>query len=1320
MPENSSERYTAEEALLAQTVATEHDKIGFSERAKPVSYDEGEKAVIRRRHDVVLERSLGESEELPELELRLLLRSKDQVNREGGMELHIESVISWNNYTIVMLDRGSDIHILDESAEPLDDFKSPKSSTKVSVNFNELRRTLDLKSTLTRGSSRGGPYEQSISKLPLQLQALARIAMGKDNYLYIENSNMPATSDVVGQAIVLNDTYVVFKSTRGVSVTFQTKSDVGILLAPKDWVRLDPDQPYSAELTEMLRPVLESPEGFIPISDKWYAIVTDVSISIVSATEQDARPIFTDTVPSIDRNTCVDPSNANTIFYCQGTNPRGIRRVDMSGDPQQWLSVEVELPTKYDSVKNLQLDPSGNFFLFYSKEDLVILAKDTLEEVKRVPKLSHVNFDGQGRIRAVDQDNHLVIYEPNFAELAESLDRQRVAKLAAGLDIADLFGRAAKKKGTKEDVPSLERLQPLRDKFEGQFRTIIDTITTAEGVSQLRQGYNTFREALRQQGLKTDEIGFIVAGLEEPLVTKEREFAAKGAEDIITAIRAKLVSGLSLGSASEARDLMARLRVSEGLLEPAKRQEVTAVAEELEQKSLELFRVRGGEVIKDVQGIVSRIRADLEGFTSKAQMDDWSEFRYPQLKLKLGMLARDIPIEADEAYKAVTQARTELTELAGEYQEKFKLEYAKVREKATSRLEKVVETMVDDVKGLVDRLVAKRFSSREEAEQYLASSEARRSLEEEISALTTSSPEAAKELHRTLRIRLSNALTDIERGTLTTISESGQQMVTFGRVAFPKWEAKVKEHGERRADLVFSEDKHSRGPGVKAGDIQGDVSLKIRASGGHTETVGLYDDWADEDDWRLGTMTYRGQDIPPSYVSAADYKAVKKDYTDWSQGETSELKLQYAAKKQALQELYARRQKIGQRTTEVDEAWQQEYQTALNEYAAFVAEHNIVLLRRIDRIKSLPEIEYSNGQGLVPEWQNHWVMDPKTEQDLETFARSLNMQLELQEGMHGLKGHAGSGKDVLVKMFCALTNRPYFGFDCTKWTTEFELSEDVVLEAADGASYTMKVPSKILTGIQTPGAIVYFNEFSAMPEQAQIFLHSLMDEKRSITLKTSSGQTVKAHPSVAIVGSWNPGYPGTFDIQFATRSRIVSQEIDYPPLTRKPEAGDKNPNMRFDVSEALRMARGVDSLADLTEEASIERNGFVKMWDHYVNGLENGAPDPNSTQKYDIDTILALVQFTGKLREDFIKIFEKSRDARSALPVTQPITGRELRRCAYELSHLSPTEKASVNAEEMARRLLEGFYLTHIDKREDRDKIRTAMKNWTSQKRVRT
>ncbi len=1262
---------------------------------------------------------------LPELTLRELQKSKSPINQmPNGDRKQIETIRPWNNYTMVSIYGLPKISIYDEDARLIDDFKPPLSEKQIAINWTEQGvQTKIGKLYISNDPTHTNSNDTvMLSQLPLGLQVLAARAIEIERrsngraYFRLSN-NYNSQSAVISELTVLSDKYILASSQDGAFFVYETKNDKGVVLAPKDWKKLGPFDHLSDDLAKEIKKVLGQNEGYKQINDSHYALITDVGINIFKNSAQNS-PIFSESIPSVERNIAVDPSNPNVIYYCQSSNPNRVVRLDTSGDPQSWKSVGAEFPKRYASVSNLQLDPTGNFFLFYSLSDLVVVTKDTLDEVKVVPGLSQVNFDAAGRIRAIDKNGHLVIYDANFEEIAEELDKYRVSKLAAGIKIQDIFDLKSKKVRQEADE-TMEYLEPLRTQYQAQFTNILSQVTTPEGVLQLRQGFNKLRDALRGQGLKPNEVTFVIEGLEEPIAVKEKEFAVHTATETLASIRAKLVSGLSITSVSEARSEIEKLRAIEGLLEADIRKEISEIALEVEQKSLELFRQRGGEIVKDIHGLTERTKADLDGFTTKSQMDDWLEFRYPQLKSRLGSLARDVPLEADEAYKAIVSARTELQSLAATYEEKFKREYAKVREKAAERIGATVDILAQDVDGLVERLKARGFTDRTAAEQYLSSSDARRTLEMEIAGLAGDNPDVAKELERGLKVRISNALTEIERGAMTKVAETGQQMVLFGDTYFPKWEAKVKEKVERKVEVTFEEDTKTHGPGVKAGDILGDISLSIRASEGTVDKVRLYEGWQDENEWRLGLLTYRGTAIPPSYVTAKEFKDTKKSWTDWSKEQKSKLRGELQEKRDVLSEIYTRRQKIGERTEEVDAVWRDEYQQKLQEYAAFAAEHHISLLRRIDEIKGEPEIEHTNGKGFIPKWQSHWVMDPQTEDDLEKMANALKMQLDLQEGLLNLKGHAGTGKDVRIKMFCALSNRPYFGIDGTKWTTEFELSEDVMLESKDGASQTVKVPSAVLNGITTPGAVVYFNEFNAMPEQAQIFLHALMDEKRSLTLKTSSGQTIRAHPSVLLVGSMNPGYPGTFDPQFATRSRMVSIEIGYPPLTRMPDAGDRNPNPPYDASEALRIARGVDSLADLTYEASLEHNDYVKMWDKYINGIENGAVDPTGTQKFDMDTSLALVQFANNLRENFIHIFEKSRQSRNALPVSQPITGRELRRCAYDLSKMSPADKATANPESVARDLLETYFLTHIDKKEDQDKIRTAMNTWTSKKRVR-
>lgn len=1258
-------------------------------------------------------------EALKELELRELQRSKTPIIQGDDGRIKIEAVRPWNNYTIVTLEGSSDIKIFDEDAKQIEDFKPPLSEKSFSVNWAEdrIKRKIGKSGISQDPKNRGNTDILMLEKVPLELQAFAKKSFVNEGDNFRLEWARPVTF-FASNLTVLSDKYVVLTSKEGAFFAFSTKTVKGVTLAPKDWKRLDPSDPLPEELKKEVEKLLGERKGYKQINDSHYALVTVVGINVFKSGDTQGVPVFSENIPSVERNMTADPSNPNVVYYCQSSNPKSVVRLDLNGEPNTWKSVAAAFPKKYESVQNLQLDPTGNFFLFYSKEDLVVVTKDTLDEVKIVPKLTQVNFDSMGRIRAVDKDGYLVTYEPNFGEIAKELDKRRVAKLADGIQFQDIFDQEASKKA-QEGGESLEYLEPLRVNYQKRFTDVLSKITTQEGVNQIRQRFNKLRDALRQQGLKQNEITFIVTGLEEPITLKERDFAVKATQEALVSVRTTLASGLSITSVSEARAQMEKVRATEALLEGNVRQEVHRVALELEQRSTELFRQRSGEIIKDIHGLVERTKTDLAGFTSKSQMDDWLEFRYPQLKSRLGSLAKDVPLEANDAYKAIVAARTELQTIASTFEEKFKREYAQIREKASERIGATVDILAQDVDGLIERLRTKGFTNRTQAEQYLSSSEAKKTLETEIAGLAGDNPDLAKELARGLKVRISNTLTEIERGALTQVAETGQQMVMFGDTAFPKWEAKVKEKVERKVDVIFEEDSKTHGPGVKAGDILGDISVSIRTGTGKMEKVRLYEGWQDENEWRLGLLNYRGASIPPSYVTAKEFKDFKKEYGDWSQGKKSNLQQELQEKRDALKEISSRRQKIGERTPDVDTAWQKEYKQKLQEYGTFVAEHHIPLLRRIDHIKAEPDVEYTNGKGFVPAWQSHWVMDPQTETDLAEMAKVFKMQLNLQEGMLNLQGHAGTGKDVRMKMFAALTHRPYFAIDCSKWTTEFELSQDVSLDVKDGASVTVRDDSAVLAGIQTPGAIVYFNEFRNMPQQAQVFLHALADEKRGLTLKTSGGRFVKAHPSVILASSENPGYPETFEPQFATKSRRVSLNIEYPPLTRKALPGDRNPNPPYDASEALRIARGVDSLADLTYEASLEHNEYVKMWDKYINGIDNGAPEPTGTQKFDIDASLALVQFANNLRENFIKIFEKSREARNALPVTQPITGRELRRAAYALSKMTPEEKATANPESVARDLLNKYFLTHIDNKEDQDKIRTAMNTWTSKKRVK-
>lgn len=1266
---------------------------------------------------------------LPELKISQILKSPEPVIKANERGL-IQPV---GEYTAVLGREAKEITVLDKAGRKI-----------VGLN-NTQTMILDWPTLTSRGGGYGATYGYVVpdsstldydsrrysigaDKFPPHLQpAVKEFIKQKGTANRIETPQQAwqlPTTNIGSLDVKSEEGYILFHQTGGAQwIGFQTKDERGIDLPPRNWKRFDFVDEWAgrwpqnmAEKVRLLR--LQGITSIQGTENGYYAAAFEDKLTVTKPGQKFAEAEFTDQLVGIGNNICLDPRNKGVLYYCTSDNPRLLIRLDTTGDPGNWVTETVDIPQEYKSIKNLRLDPTSNFFMFQSNGDFVILAKDTLQEVQKIPKLSDGKLDDQGKIRGIDDRGHLVIYDANFQEVSQELEKRRVARLAQGITV-DLFKKESAT-ATKIETDQLQHLVPVKTNLETQFSTQLQQITSLDDMSTVGEALTKLRTRLRSEGLQPAQIDFITQGIQDSIAGKERILAAPIVAQGLTELHTKLGGNLTVTSITEARGDLAKLKSLEGLVDDATRIQIRALENQFGQQSAELFRREGSVIEKDVGELVTGVKAELEKMATIGDFADWQEFRLPQLVSRLGALANDCPIEASETQRKILTARRQLQEISRENEKKFKEHYSEVREKASEVMGERVELMKVDIGSFADRLRGRGFKDRTQADTYVRSSEALEALRTEIEELKRQNPEAAKELDKALKVQIATVMSEIDRGGLTTIAETGQQMILFGETPFPRWEGKVQEKVQRQVDLIFIPDERTKGPGVTADKVLGDVGVMEINSRGKLERKRLYEEMQDEDEWRYGSVSYRGEYVLPSYLTQAEYRKLKQDYADWNKGDSSKLKQEFNDKKQALHEWYKQRQKPGQRDTHADDQWGAKYRELLQDYATFSAENHILLLSRIDQLRAAPETEFANGSGYVPEWQSHWTTDETTEPYLEEMAKASKMQLDLQEGLLNLKGHAGTGKDVLVKMFCNRANRPYFAIDCSKWTTEFELSEDVVLEAKDGASETVKVPSVVLNAITTPGAVMYFNEINAMPEQAQIFLHGLMDEKRTLTLKTSSGKSVRTLDNVLLMGSMNPGYPGTFNPQFATKSRMVALEIDYPKLFREKDPNDPNPNPPISAAEALRVARQVDSLADLTYEANPEHNDFVKIWDRYVNGIQNGAPDLTQVQRFDVEAILTMVEFAQKLREGFILKFEKARASaipRGTLLVDQPITGREMRRMAYFLSKMSAEEKATANPEAVTRSLIERFFLSHIDKKEERDEIRTAMTTWTSSKR---
>lgn len=225
----------------------------------------------------------------------------------------------------------------------------------------------------------------------------------------------------------------------------------------------------------------------------------------------------------------------------------------------------------------------------------------------------------------------------------------------------------------------------------------------------------------------------------------------------------------------------------------------------------------------------------------------------------------------------------------------------------------------------------------------------------------------------------------------------------------------------------------------------------------------------------------------------------------------------------------------------------------------------------------------------IPQMPPDLIFSQEIIESLEKMSKFSKMQLGLDrngvqtrkpQGMLLLEGDTGTGKDILIDIFAAMTNRPLFVFDCSQWTQRGEFTYTYEFNGR-----TIKVESEVQKALQTPGAILYFNEFNQLDQSAQKYLNSLLSHRRQIRGAFNSNRPTR--DDVLIYGSMNgrKGYHGV-EVESSSVSRIRYLEVDYMRERLEVWGCDQ------DVLAARKML--VD-LKDLSDE------DFRILWDYAVN-----------------------------------------------------------------------------------------------------------------------
>ncbi len=277
-------------------------------------------------------------------------------------------------------------------------------------------------------------------------------------------------------------------------------------------------------------------------------------------------------------------------------------------------------------------------------------------------------------------------------------------------------------------------------------------------------------------------------------------------------------------------------------------------------------------------------------------------------------------------------------------------------------------------------------------------------------------------------------------------------------------------------------------------------------------------------------------------------------------------------------------------------------------------------------------------------------------QNLEKLASLLKEQLEYREGILILEGDAGVGKNFLVEVFCALTQRPLFIVPCN---SKMEKEDITFVYEYDPRRGTKRVYSDLVKALQTPGAVIYLDEINTLPPSLVKIFNPLFDYRRYLVL--SYGETIKAREDVLILGGMNPqNYLGVSELPQDIKSRADVMFVDYPPF--EDDRGFYYPD------EALILKDYIPSLSDLGRE------DFTYIWYLVVNDIQTqrGKELLTDDRERDVNLLFDLLRIATEIR----KAYRMYQTQQSEEPVEFVFSIRDTIRCARRLRKYGSAKKA--------------------------------------------
>ena len=189
-----------------------------------------------------------------------------------------------------------------------------------------------------------------------------------------------------------------------------------------------------------------------------------------------------------------------------------------------------------------------------------------------------------------------------------------------------------------------------------------------------------------------------------------------------------------------------------------------------------------------------------------------------------------------------------------------------------------------------------------------------------------------------------------------------------------------------------------------------------------------------------------------------------------------------------------------------------------------------------------------------------------------------------------LKGPKGAGKTLAIEQFAAKKGVPILRQDCTEETGVRDLLGTYAMQGDEVFYMLGTLTAAVEVANEDGGCVVVLEEINTLPPQSQKILNPVADYRQEISVP-KIGKIFRVNPGsrIWLIGTMNPNYGGTYNLNEDFRSRFEFIEVNYMPVKLERDLLEK----QFPTPPAVNERRMVDKILNLSKETRGGEMGYA-------------------------------------------------------------------------------------------------------------------------------